>query len=152
MQMQADSEVTMLSVHRSFQTKETPTRTSVKLSSANWDIKVTMLWDAGVSSFLCCLSLISSSLSVSLEVCGMLLTCSRRILSPAHSGEGLFTSEGSCGGSALWSAVEMTGRCARPMRLKASSSQPVWHKKHQNNQPGGWRSCLLSAAITLRRG
>lgn len=62
-------------------TKETPTRTSVKLSSANWDIKATMLWEDWFPWSLCCLSVTLSSVSVSLEGSGMLLTfswCIRR--------------------------------------------------------------------------
>lgn len=66
--------------------KELPTRTSVKLSSANCDMKDTMLWGERVPSSVSCLSRLSTLVSFSRKESGMLLTFSRCIWRPAHSG------------------------------------------------------------------
>lgn len=67
-----------IQLHYCFQTKKTPTRTRDKLSSANWDKTVTTLRDVWFSCCICCLSLTaaSSSVPISLEHSGMLLTFS----------------------------------------------------------------------------
>lgn len=90
---------------RSVQTKEAPTRTRVKLSSANWDIRDTTLEDGGLPSSLRCVPLISCSLSLSVEAgSGMLLTfCRRAPLAPPLFWGGKRTV------SALWPAMDTTG-------------------------------------------
>lgn len=95
-----------------------PTRTRDKLSSANWDITVTMLREAWFSFRLCCLSLRATSVSVSLEDSGMLLTFSGGVQSPTHMG----------------GASRGRRRCKQKLHpLGAEAKAWSWHKRAEEH-------------------